>query len=184
MQLLFPTSSQAWNTNASLRASMLRKDDPIEAINLFRTLQWHNMLPTALYLASQLPIHTLLYGARRADGILETLDFADIERCVTLHRACINAYTAAYDLVFPVVQKSYCVGWFRECHTQMAVEGAKVRHKALEGDPLGETLAQEIERIVGNSGGRVCAKCRKEAGRTESSHREGFWYALHSELCE
>ena len=38
MQLLFPTSSQAWNTNASLRASMLRKDDPIEAINLFRAL--------------------------------------------------------------------------------------------------------------------------------------------------
>ena len=184
MTPLFPTASEAWNANTSLRATTLDKNDPIEAINLFRALQWDNMLPAALYLACQLPARTLLLGAPRADGTLEKLSAADVERCVNLHRACVEASVAAHDAVFPVEGKNRCGGWFRGCHARMATDGLSVRDKALHGDPLGDTLRLELETIVGNSGGKICTTCLQAARQTERKHREEFWCSLLARTVE
>ena len=68
MMPLFPTASEAWNANTSLRATTLDKNDPIEAINLFRTIQYDDMLPGAFFLAAQLTAHARNPGGHTARG--------------------------------------------------------------------------------------------------------------------
>lgn len=56
--------------------------EAIEAYNLFQTSQQTRMLPMALYMCCHIPIPHLLEGFERADGTLEQLSPADLQRCL------------------------------------------------------------------------------------------------------
>ena len=66
--------------------------EPIEAINLFRTLQWDDMLPGMFYFAVQLPKRAFLEGAPRADCTLEKLSAAGVAHFIELRAACVAVF--------------------------------------------------------------------------------------------
>ena len=69
--------------------------EPIEAINLFRTLQWDDMLPGMFYFAAQLPKDAFLEGALRADGTLKKLSAAEVAYFIELRAVCIAVLSLA-----------------------------------------------------------------------------------------
>ena len=183
MMPLFPPASEAWNANMSLRANTLDESDPIEAINLFRALGWDDMLPAAFYLACQLPMTKLLHGVRRADGTLEKLSSADVERCIMLHRACVQASGAAHVAIFESGASSSCnLSWFSVCRKPLRDAGAKWKAEALHGEPLGKRLREMIGTTEKECNGRICAECFKESRKKEKGLRDEFWQSLPDKL--
>ncbi|PCH43096.1 hypothetical protein WOLCODRAFT_74112 [Wolfiporia cocos MD-104 SS10] len=56
--------------------------DAITAVNLARLTKEHSMLPTALFICSQLPPDMLVRGVQRPDGSWEQLSPDDLARCI------------------------------------------------------------------------------------------------------
>lgn len=54
----------------------------ITIINLARSQALPKLLPFAFYLACQLPVETILQGAKHRDGTIEQLSSVDIVRCL------------------------------------------------------------------------------------------------------
>ena len=72
-----------WVTHCNSPSLLASTDiSPMEVVNLFHTTGQTRLLPTALFLCLELPIDTLLDGARRADGTLEQLSKEDLCRCL------------------------------------------------------------------------------------------------------
>ncbi|KAH9834154.1 uncharacterized protein C8Q71DRAFT_163742 [Rhodofomes roseus] len=73
---------EAWVAPERVRDRMLFDIDPIVAVNLAYLTRDSVMLPTALYLCCQLPVHILLRGNNQPGETLTTLDKMDLERCI------------------------------------------------------------------------------------------------------
>ncbi|KAI0688695.1 hypothetical protein C8T65DRAFT_118016 [Cerioporus squamosus] len=81
LSTVYTTGFATWHQHQHKGTSLvtLRREDAIEALNLFRLIGRSQMLPSAFYACARLEISELFAGFRRVDGTLETLSNEDLE---------------------------------------------------------------------------------------------------------
>ena len=177
---LFPEKFEDWVAKESERASQLLPSDAIEAIVLFRSLSLDAMLPSAFYLASQVPTSTILNGTKRADGVPVQLYQQDIARCLGLKSECMRASATAYEAVFGVNTGKACKRWFGSCEKALKAASARYRLAALHGDPLGRALRELVERAGEDRSAGICDGCWARCIEIEWEERAKIWSRCES----
>ncbi|KAH9940221.1 uncharacterized protein BXZ73DRAFT_43210 [Epithele typhae] len=189
LRTFFPSTLDEWDEHEALRAPSSPSFSPqnaIEAVILFRSLPPTSpavaMLPTALYLAAQVPPALLFRGTWRADGTLEKLgDHAGVaEEVLTLHTSLIRHAVAAHSAVYDGAPKA---GLFHSCGAALERAEKDFRQAAVHGDPLSRALRDEIEGLAGDKY-KICEFCVKELRRREREYRMKIWGELRGVIDE
>jgi len=171
----FETFSASHMLNA--RPSVRREEgrDDIAMVHLARLAHDEHMLPAALYLCCQLPVHSLLKGVPRPDGTVELLSAEDIERCIEAR----SGLARASDYILSSMLQKGRVG---DCQQRCADS----LDRALEQVGLREFQTSNHDPL--RSSGRsaltldVCIRCDAALKEKELQARRDVWRDLPAML--
>lgn len=183
---LFPAQFERWEATEELRSDCaeVSPEDAIEAVNLFRRLEWNDLLPSAIYVCCQLPIDKLMDGHVRADQFFERLPMAYRKLCITLQKTFVKESTTMSAQLFPDVPCKTCKtsGFFEPETCRKTFSAARQYDRgSLHGDPLGTYLRTKI--VKWEREGQVCGECAKELRSRERNMRRSLWERLPS-MCK
>ncbi|KAH9833975.1 uncharacterized protein C8Q71DRAFT_770391 [Rhodofomes roseus] len=157
-----------------------RLADAIAAVNIARLTGTESMLPSALYLCCRLGTERLLNGCSCPDGTLESLDPADVIKCIDarhiLHQKYINTRFELYNPIRPSLQ---CL----ECRTKVEV----IRQRIM--CPRLTTMKFAVDLLLSpfctrfdirQTEGRIyiCPECQSVLRMAEESLRKETWTEL------
>ncbi|KAI0756281.1 hypothetical protein C8Q80DRAFT_1127689 [Daedaleopsis nitida] len=184
LKLIFTTELQTWlgHGATALRSVHISDDElsqsstrnpeaalmtsPIEAVNLFRTIDRPEMLPVALYLCTLLPNRLLVHGKLRADGTrLEQLSTADLQCCLDARDELTNLSIEFFYSKFAQDPAPTCGGAngsFKCEHTFTRRRAFLHRSQTIKGFTEGDgVLCGSAQRYIDKmrGSGKLCPAC-------------------------
>lgn len=182
LKTIFTTDFSIWLQHQGLSTPnlTLHPGNAVEAVNLFRVIGRTEMLPTALYACGRLSVGELLSGSARADGTVEKLGAADLERCIHTKIQLVKYDAQIAARFFDAEPPSSCT-----CLSAAARRTAlQVRARAnvtdyptlLDADPLSKYFSEVAEDLAEDA--VICRRCADMLKGYHFALRQRIWRQL------
>ncbi|KAI0788374.1 hypothetical protein C8Q74DRAFT_1367103 [Fomes fomentarius] len=182
LKTIFTTDFSIWQQHQGLSTSNLtvHPGNAVEAFNLFRVIGRTEMLPTALYACGRLSVSELLSGSARADGTVEKLGSADLERCMQTRIQLVKYDAQIAARFFDAQPPSSCIcpsTAARSATLQSRARAAVTDYPTLlDAEPLSKHFSEVAEDLAED--GVICRGCADMLKGYHFALRQRVWWQL------